>query len=100
MRHNRTSGTHTHRLQPRQAGSRCPIRRTILHRSHVYEDLLPPDLPCAAGEAIEHYLFPLRSRGCGSGIQALPALPARNVAWNTRVARNIRKRIARIEIDR
>src|SRR4051812_27811597 len=61
------------------AGSRRPrraLRRAVLRGDRHHPDLLPADLPVAAGDSRSPALLRLRRRGRARRLPPLPALPA------------------------
>jgi hypothetical protein len=54
----------------------CAVRREIFYWRGWQHGVLPVDLSCADGEREKCAVFRDRSRCCGSGISAVPALQA------------------------
>jgi hypothetical protein len=73
---NRISGTYSYSLRSSPLGARCTVRRAILYRRDVDENLLPADLFGAFAQSFEHYLLPFSGRGGRGGISSVFAVPA------------------------
>ena len=76
------------------------LRRAAVQRGQDHRDLLPSDLSGAHAETREHELLSDRSGGAGSGLPAVPALPAGNGARARRLARDVEHGVAGVGADR